>query len=50
MSEHLNNYRYFISDERAAHSILQWRMKPDDFTIIKTIGRGAFGEVELVIF
>lgn len=24
-------------------------MKPEDFTVIKTIGRGAFGEVELVI-
>ncbi|KAG8183195.1 hypothetical protein JTE90_005646 [Oedothorax gibbosus] len=34
--------------ERAAYNILQWRMKPDDFTVIKTIGRGAFGEVELV--
>lgn len=23
-------------------------MKPEDFTVIKTIGRGAFGEVQLV--
>ena len=24
------------------------RIKPDDFIVIKTIGRGAFGEVQLV--
>lgn len=24
------------------------RMRPDDFTLIKVIGRGAFGEVQLV--
>ena len=26
----------------------QWRMKTDDFNLIKVIGRGAFGEVQLV--
>ena len=26
----------------------KWRMKPDDFNLIKVIGRGAFGEVQLV--
>ena len=25
-----------------------WRMKTDDFKLIKVIGRGAFGEVQLV--
>ncbi|GIX66903.1 rho-associated protein kinase 1 [Caerostris darwini] len=34
--------------EQAAHFIENCRMKPDDFTVIKTIGRGAFGEVQLI--
>ncbi|GFR23942.1 rho-associated protein kinase 2 [Trichonephila clavata] len=34
--------------EQAANLIEACRMKPDDFTVIKTIGRGAFGEVQLV--
>ncbi|EEC13851.1 Rho-associated kinase, putative, partial [Ixodes scapularis] len=34
--------------ESAVASVTSWRMKPDDFTVIKTIGRGAFGEVQLV--
>lgn len=34
--------------EKAVSSISSCRMKPDDFTVIKTIGRGAFGEVQLV--
>ncbi|GIY60636.1 hypothetical protein CEXT_507581 [Caerostris extrusa] len=36
--------------EQAAHFIENCRMKPDDFTVIKTIGRGAFGEVQLLHF
>lgn len=34
--------------EKAVSSISSCRMKPDDFKVIKTIGRGAFGEVQLV--
>ncbi|KFM72131.1 Rho-associated protein kinase 1, partial [Stegodyphus mimosarum] len=34
--------------ERSANVIVTCRMKPEDFTVIKTIGRGAFGEVQLV--
>ncbi|GBO38365.1 Rho-associated protein kinase 2 [Araneus ventricosus] len=34
--------------EEAAQFIENCRMKADDFTVIKTIGRGAFGEVQLV--
>ncbi|KAH8032149.1 hypothetical protein HPB51_023293 [Rhipicephalus microplus] len=33
---------------KAVASISACRMKPDDFKVIKTIGRGAFGEVQLV--
>lgn len=34
--------------EKAVSNISSCRMKPDDFKVIKTIGRGAFGEVQLV--
>ncbi|GAB6028972.1 hypothetical protein CHUAL_004766 [Chamberlinius hualienensis] len=34
--------------EKAAKEITQLRMKPCDFNVIKVIGRGAFGEVQLV--
>lgn len=40
---------YFTSpDDHAASDICNLRMKTDDFTLIKVIGRGAFGEVQLV--
>ncbi|XP_065210146.1 rho-associated protein kinase 1 isoform X2 [Planococcus citri] len=39
---YLNRYNTLA---REIHSL---RMKPDDFTLIKVIGRGAFGEVQLV--
>lgn len=35
-------------DEKANHAVMERRTKPDDFHVIKTIGRGAFGEVQLV--
>ncbi|RWS31733.1 rho-associated protein kinase 2-like isoform X2 [Leptotrombidium deliense] len=45
-------YVYYIyclvADEKSSQKIINGRMKPDDFTVIKTIGRGAFGEVQLV--
>lgn len=39
---------FFYTDDRFASDICQLRMKPDDFNLIKVIGRGAFGEVQLV--
>lgn len=39
---------FIVSDEPLAHEIRELRMKPDDFHVIKVIGRGAFGEVQLV--
>lgn len=35
-------------DETLAKTITELRMKPEDFNLIKVIGRGAFGEVQLV--
>lgn len=37
-----------LPDEGFAKKIVDLRMKPDDFNLIKVIGRGAFGEVQLV--
>lgn len=34
--------------ESLAKEIIELRMKPEDFNVIKVIGRGAFGEVQLV--
>lgn len=39
----------FFSDNSVADDIGRLRMKPDDFILIQIIGRGAFGEVQLVI-
>lgn len=36
------------TDTNLANDIINLRMKPDDFNVIKLIGRGAFGEVQLV--
>lgn len=41
------NKLHFV-DDKFASDICQLRMKPDDFNLIKVIGRGAFGEVQLV--
>lgn len=37
-----------ISDEKPANFIREHRMKSHDFDLVKVIGRGAFGEVQLV--
>lgn len=37
-----------LPDDNIAKDIVNMRMKPDDFNLIKVIGRGAFGEVQLV--
>lgn len=41
-------YKLNFTDDKFATDICQLRMKPDDFNLIKVIGRGAFGEVQLV--
>lgn len=38
----------YFTDEQYSREIFELRMKPDDFDLIKVIGRGAFGEVQLV--
>lgn len=37
-----------ISDEKCGDTISRLRMNATDFEVVKTIGRGAFGEVQLV--
>lgn len=37
-----------LSDDSVAQDICKMRMRTDDFTLIKVIGRGSFGEVQLV--
>ncbi|XP_031788624.1 rho-associated protein kinase 1 isoform X4 [Nasonia vitripennis] len=39
---------YMNRYDSVAQDICKMRMRPDDFTLIKVIGRGAFGEVQLV--
>uniref|UniRef100_W4VRL9 Rho-associated protein kinase let-502 n=1 Tax=Corethrella appendiculata TaxID=1370023 RepID=W4VRL9_9DIPT len=39
---------YFKKYKQLAKEINELRMKPDDFTSIRLIGRGSFGEVQLV--
>ncbi len=36
------------TDEKVMGQIRELQMKPDDFDRVKVIGRGAFGEVQLV--
>jgi len=38
----------YDADEQSVDLIKQKRMRSDDFILIKCIGRGAFGEVQLV--
>ena len=45
---YLKTDAFFSSDATVADDITTKRMKPDDFKLIKVIGRGAFGEVQLV--
>lgn len=47
----MRRMRIFIcvfTDDSVAQEIYKMRMRTDDFTLIKVIGRGAFGEVQLV--
>lgn len=43
----MDNFFHFSVDS-FAREIKQLRLNPDDFDVIKVIGRGAFGEVQLV--
>lgn len=43
-----NVENFLLRYEKAVWTIINCRMKPEDYTVIKTIGRGAFGEVQLV--
>lgn len=48
---YIRRLRIFICvfiDDSVAQEIYKMRMRTDDFTLIKVIGRGAFGEVQLV--
>lgn len=48
---YIKRLRIFIcvfADDSVAQEIHKMRMRTDDFTLIKVIGRGAFGEVQLV--
>ena len=38
----------FASDQDPVKSIVNSRLRVDDFKLLKVIGRGAFGEVRLV--
>ena len=39
---------FSFTDGKVCDTISTLRMKPNDFNVIKVIGRGAFGEVQLV--
>jgi len=39
---------YFSTDDGVSKVICGLRMKTEDFQVVKVIGRGAFGEVQLV--
>ena len=43
-----NSYLFCFSDNKICDSVSELRMKASDFNVIKVIGRGAFGEVQLV--
>lgn len=40
----------FLSDKETISKIRDLRMKAEDYEVVKVIGRGAFGEVQLVRF
>ncbi|XP_013777365.1 rho-associated protein kinase 2-like isoform X2 [Limulus polyphemus] len=45
----MKNFESFLNRyELPGRNVVSCRMKPSDFIVIKTIGRGAFGEVQLV--
>lgn len=48
MEKYIYTYYFFVIDEVFASEVVDLRMKAADFDLIKVIGRGAFGEVQLV--
>lgn len=44
----LNFILVFVLDEQLINQLQNFRMKCHDFQLIKVIGKGAFGEVQLV--
>lgn len=47
--DHHNDDRYFhLPDKDTISKIRDLRMKAEDYEVVKVIGRGAFGEVQLV--
>lgn len=42
------NVIFFIADEKIVKKIRGLQMKAEDYDVVKVIGRGAFGEVQLV--
>lgn len=39
---------FFFPDKETINKIRDLRMKAEDYEVVKVIGRGAFGEVQLV--
>lgn len=48
MVKHFLHFSFSLADDSFAREIQELRMNPEDFNVIKVIGRGAFGEVQLV--
>ena len=46
--KHLWIYPFFLTDGNVCDGLNALRMRATDFNLIKVIGRGAFGEVQLV--
>lgn len=42
------SYFFFLPDKETINKIRDLRMKAEDYEVVKVIGRGAFGEVQLV--
>ena len=41
-------HHFIFTDAKVADEISHLRVKQEDFSVIKVIGRGAFGQVQLV--
>jgi hypothetical protein len=39
---------FLCVDDKTTNGVGKLRMRPEDFNLIKVIGRGAYGEVQLV--
>ena len=45
-----NNKMLYFLDGKSVEFVNKTRLHADDFEVVKVIGRGAFGEVQLVSF